>query len=63
MTDMSSRPIMPPTLMAYRFLEAVCRPAARQCGSREVVLPSGRVDSNELKKVVLALAIARAEQH
>ena len=58
---MSARSPMPPTLIASRFSEAVCRLAAHQRGFRVVVLPSGYVDNGELQKVVLALAKARRE--
>jgi hypothetical protein len=53
---------MPDTVMARAFLTGVMRWAARQSGAREVALPTGRVDANELRRVVGALMRAKSRR-
>ncbi len=46
---------IPETAMAFAFIKA-----ARESGARrEMVIPTGAVDAQELKRVVIALACAR----
>ncbi|MGO9419400.1 hypothetical protein [Roseiarcus sp.] len=47
---------VPNTAMSYAFIRAVCRWASRASGSQQrMTIPSGEVDAEELKRVVLAL--------
>jgi hypothetical protein len=56
------RPIVPPRLIAQRFLEAVLRWLAREArDDRPIVLPSGPQDPAEIARVLVALMRARAE--
>lgn len=50
---------MPSTAMARAFLVAICEWAARESHTRRVTLPTGNVDADELRKVVVALTCAR----
>lgn len=53
---------LPNTIMADAFLRALVAWAARQHGARgRVKLPAGRVDGDELARVILALLRARSK--
>lgn len=53
----------PDTAMAFAFVRAVYEWASRHSGvGRRMVIPSGEVDADELKKVIVALACARIER-
>lgn len=52
---------MPSTTMAMAFLAAVIRWADRQAGIGRVAIPTGRVDADELRRVVCALVVARGD--
>jgi hypothetical protein len=49
---------MPPTLLADAFLRALIKWAARSEHGGTIVIPSGRVDSQELRRVVKAIVCA-----
>jgi hypothetical protein len=55
----SDREAMPYTVMARAFLDACLAWAARQSGAKTVALPTGRVDADELRQVIVALTRAR----
>jgi len=55
------RPIIPETAIAHAFLKALIEWAQRADRSeRRIALPSGAVDGDELRQVVVALVCARA---
>ena len=58
-TGSSAAAPMPHTAMASAFLTAVLQWAVRQAHVKQVALPSGQVDADELRKVIVALACAR----
>jgi hypothetical protein len=54
---------IPDTAMCFAFIRAVYAWAARHSGAgRRMVIPTGEVDGEELKRVVLALTAARNEE-
>jgi hypothetical protein len=56
----AERPAMPQTALAYAFLQALLTWARRQShGAALITLPAGRVGSDELLQVVVALVCAR----
>ena len=52
---------MPDTVMARAFLNAVINWAENNL-SKRVALPTGAVDADELRQVILALVRARSER-
>lgn len=59
-TSSSAAPAaMPDTVMASAFLVGVMRWAAKQSHTKRLVLPTGAVDADELRKVLVALTCAR----
>ena len=59
---MSARPAMPRTAFADAFLRALLIWAARQTRGGPIALPTGRVDGDELRRVVIALVCSRGER-
>lgn len=57
-TSSSAREAMPDTVMARAFLAAVMAWAGRESHARRATLPTGAVDADELRRVVIALACA-----
>src|SRR5271166_4672493 len=58
---MTSRPIVPNTLMAHAFMLALIRLARRRQSDRPIALPSGAVDPSELARVVIAIMRAHSQ--
>jgi hypothetical protein len=53
---------LPNTAMCFAFVRAVYEWAARSSGvQRRMVIPTGEVDADELRRVVLALMAAKAD--
>ena len=63
MTSSPSFEPAPNTIMRHAFLLALFNLATRRAHSRQrVMLPIGSVDASELRRVLVALTCARAEQ-
>jgi hypothetical protein len=61
-TNSSAGELVPDTAFAHAFILAICEWASRQCGTRRVAIPTGTVDADELRRVVLALMAAKADK-
>ena len=58
----SARPIMPQTALAATFLRALLRWAQRHSRGGPIALASGRVDGDELHRVVVTVVCATQER-
>jgi hypothetical protein len=53
---------LPETAFVHAFILAICAWAARASGARRMAIPTGAVDADELRRVVLALMAAKADK-